>query len=275
VPLSLSSLRVLAVHAGGAAVLIPLDAIRGTVKIDRARVCNAPEGRTLVWGDRAVPLIALASLVGAEPAVERSEPRIAVVLRGAREELALGVDQVLDAREIIVQSLPPSARADALVAGVAFDLASVPRIVLAPSELDAAAIAIREPAAAPRRETPDLPVLVVDDSLTTRMLEQTILEAAGYVVDVAVSAEEALAKAAERRYGLFIVDVEMPGMNGFEFVERTRADTRFRNIPCILVTSRNAPEDRRRGADAGAAAYFAKSEFSQDALIRSIRGLLR
>jgi two-component system, chemotaxis family, sensor kinase CheA len=121
---------------------------------------------------------------------------------------------------------------------------------------------------------PKLPVLVVDDSLTTRMLEQSILESAGYEVDLATSAEEALVRARERGYGLFLVDVEMPGMDGFEFVAKTRADPLLRDTPAILVTSRGSPIDRRRGQDAGASAYIVKGEFDQGHLLQTIRELL-
>jgi len=117
-------------------------------------------------------------------------------------------------------------------------------------------------------------VLVIDDSLTTRMLEQSILESAGYEVEVAISAEEALEKARAKQYGLFLVDVEMPGMDGFEFVSRTRADARLSNIPSILVTSRSAPEDRRRGEEVGARGYIVKGEFDQGYLLRMTRELV-
>jgi two-component system chemotaxis sensor kinase CheA len=106
------------------------------------------------------------------------------------------------------------------------------------------------------------------------MLEQSILESAGYEVDLATSAEEALAKAREKRYGLFLVDVEMPGMDGFEFVSRTQADAVLRTIPAILVTSRNAVEDRRRGEQAGARAYIVKGEFDQGYLLERIREVM-
>jgi two-component system chemotaxis sensor kinase CheA len=106
------------------------------------------------------------------------------------------------------------------------------------------------------------------------MLEQSILESAGYEVELAVSAEEALARAKTRRFGAFIVDVEMPGMNGFEFIAEARADPALRDVPCILVTSRAKPEDKRRGKDLGARAYIVKSEFDQQELLSSIRSLL-
>jgi two-component system chemotaxis sensor kinase CheA len=119
-----------------------------------------------------------------------------------------------------------------------------------------------------------LPILVIDDSLTTRVLEQSILESAGYEVDLAIHAEEGMEKARKRRYGLFLVDVEMPGMDGFEFVERTRADPELHVVPAILVTSRNAPEDRKRGIEAGARGYIVKSEFDQREVLDLIRGLI-
>ena len=80
--------------------------------------------------------------------------------------------------------------------------------------------------AARRRLTPEAGptphILVIDDSLTSRVLLQNILEAGGFKVDLAVSGEDAMAKARARHYSLFLCDVEMPGMNGFEFVARTR-----------------------------------------------------
>ena len=107
-----------------------------------------------------------------------------------------------------------------------------------------------------------------------RVLEQSILESAGYEVDLAIHAEEGIEKARLRRYGLFLVDVEMPGMDGFTFVERTRADPELSKTPAILVTSRNAPEDRQRGIDAGARGYIVKSEFDQREVLDLIRGLV-
>jgi two-component system chemotaxis sensor kinase CheA len=73
---------------------------------------------------------------------------------------------------------------------------------------------------------------------------------------------------------LFLVDVEMPGMDGFTFVERTRAEPALHGTPSILVTSRSSPEDRRRGQEAGARAYIVKSEFDQGELLERIRELV-
>jgi two-component system, chemotaxis family, sensor kinase CheA len=74
-------------------------------------------------------------------------------------------------------------------------------------------------------------------------------------------------------HSLFLVDVEMPGMDGFTFVEQTRADAVLRATPAILVSSRNAPEDLERGFGAGASAYITKGEFDQGVLLERVREL--
>ena len=167
---------------------------------------------------------------------------------------------------------PGGGRGAALVTGASLDIEGNPRLVLDPSGLVAAATAAQRARDETPRKPAKRPILVIDDSLTTRMLEQSILESAGYEVDIAVSGEEGLEKANERRYGLFLVDVEMPGMDGFEFVAQTRSDPALRDIPAILVTSLSSPEDRRRGAEVGAHAYIVKGEFDQGQLLTAHPG---
>ncbi len=118
-----------------------------------------------------------------------------------------------------------------------------------------------------------LPLLIIDDSLTTRMLERSILESAGFDVDTASSAEEALENIRRKSYALFLVDIEMPGMDGFTLVERIRSDPAVRDVPVILVTSRDSPEDRERGSQVGAQDYVVKSEFNQTELLDRISRL--
>ena len=96
----------------------------------------------------------------------------------------------------------------------------------------------------------------------------------GYKIDLAVSGEDAMAKARVRHYSLFVCDVEMPGMNGFEFVARTREYDYLQGIPSILITTRGGADDRRRGAEAGARAYLVKGEFSKDSLAETVRMLV-
>jgi two-component system, chemotaxis family, sensor kinase CheA len=158
------------------------------------------------------------------------------------------------------------------VAGVSIDSSGDPQLVLDVDGLVAAALGAGMPL--PRPEVRRHRILVIDDSLTTRMLEQSILESAGYEVGTATSAEEALDKARLEPYALFLVDVEMPGMDGFQFIEAARADASLRDIPAILVTSRASADDRRRGHEVGAKGHIVKGEFDQGELLAQIRRLV-
>jgi two-component system chemotaxis sensor kinase CheA len=196
-----------------------------------------------------------------------------VIVDGRAGRAAVAVDRLLGVGEVVVRALPGLLEADAIVTGASLDNDGNPKLLLDADGIVAAAqLGGRrvEDAAAPARR----PILVIDDSLTTRMLEQNILESAGYAVDVATSAEEALVKARSAAYSLFLVDVEMPGMDGFEFVERTRADAELGRVPAILVTSRGDVDDRRRGQRAGARGYIVKGEFDQERLLSMIRELV-
>jgi len=179
----------------------------------------------------------------------------------------------LGTARIVLRPLPQRMTASPIVAGATLDAEGNPQLVL---DADGLIAVTQRGAGGALDPSPDRRlVLVVDDSLTTRMLEQSILESAGYEVDVALSGEEALAIVRRKPYALILVDVEMPGMDGFTFIERIRSDADLQHIPAILVTSRAAPEDFQRGRDVGANGYVVKSEFDQAELLSMIKPLMR
>jgi two-component system chemotaxis sensor kinase CheA len=273
VPVSLSSLDGLLVEVDGAIAAVPLDAVRRTLLLRDEQVARTAQGESIVFEGQVVPFVPLLR------ALRRPERRArshrswpAVVVQHGQQLAALGVDRLLGTTHVVVRRLPPSTDADPVVAGASLDAEGDPQLVLDPAGLVAAA-ALSVPGAAKAPSRP-APILVIDDSLTTRMLVQSILEAAGYDVELATSAEEALAKAHAARYSLFLVDVEMPGMDGFEFVRVTRADSALREVPAVLVTSRSSAEDQLRGQRSGAAAYVVKSDFDQGRLLQLLKGLV-
>lgn len=272
VPLSIASVQGLVVEASGATVVIPLDAIKRTLRIARSDLARTAQGESVVHAGKEIPFVALARLLSTRSTPAERPTWSAVVVEGANGLAAVGVDRLLGTATVVQRPLPDLAPTTAVVAGASLDSSGNPQLVLDPDGLVAAATGAAlspEPAELRGRR-----ILVIDDSVTTRMLERSILESAGYDVDVATSAEEALEKASLERYGLFLVDVEMPGMDGFSFIERTREDASLREIACILVTSRASPEDRRRGQQVGAQGYIDKGEFDQNALLDQIRRLV-
>ncbi len=271
VPVSLSSLAVLEVDAGGTIAALPLDAVRQTMRVADRDIARSAEKDSIVYEGKVIPFLALPRALRKKTLAD-AKRRFwsAVVLEASSGMAAIGVDRLLGTTSVVMRPLPALTEAEAVIAGASLNAEGHPQLVLDAEGLVATACLGRAPV--PEVALAKRPcVLIVDDSLTTRMLEQSILESAGYEVDVATSGEEGLAKARDKQYGLFLVDVEMPGMDGFEFVTHTRADARLSTAPAILVTSRNAPDDRRRGEQAGARGYIVKGEFDQGHLLRMIR----
>ncbi|WP_030435362.1 hybrid sensor histidine kinase/response regulator [Actinoplanes subtropicus] len=278
VPLTLLSMNGLVVEAGGTVATMPLDAVRRCVRLPGEDAATATAAGRLAHDGQVVPFLPLSRTIGPagdNPPAGRPAGAVAVVLTADEQTVAVGVDRLAGTTTLVARPLPDLAPAAPVIGGVAIDLNGNPRLVLDAHGLVAAVHAdpgrietAREP------EKPHRPILVVDDSLTTRMLERSILESAGYEVDLAASAEEALEMAHGRDYGLFLTDIDMPGMDGFTFVARARADPELAAVPAILVSSRASAEDRRRGEEAGAAAYVVKGEFNQEELLAHIRRLI-
>lgn len=273
VPVSLTSIATLLVDAGGMVASLPMDSIRGALRVTLDQIARSPEGETILFEEEVIPFLPLAAALEMESPMTRSDrPWSVAVIRNDARLAAIGIDRIVGTSNIVMKPLPSAIAPVPSVAGASFDEEGNPHLLLDPAGLVAAVRAGRGPLPPPAPVArPRL--LVIDDSLTTRMLEQSILESAGYEVDVAVSGEEALDRVRQRHYALFVVDVEMPGIDGFEFIRRTKHDPTLREIPSILVTSRASAEDRRRGEEAGAQAYIVKSEFDEAGLLQRIHNL--
>lgn len=274
VPASITAIDALIVEASGRSASVPLDAVLHTLRVERGGISRSVNGESVLYADQVIPFAPLSQLLQWGVSPPRSDRAwSAVIVEGAQGRAAIGVDRLCGTSNIMLRPWPKLAPPLTLLSGASLDAEGNAQIVLDPNALVRAAEAIG--IAAPEPPKSRWPVLIVDDSLTTRMLEQSILESAGYEVDMAMSGEEALEAAGRKRYALFLVDVEMPGMDGFTFIERYRADAALRDIPAILVTSRASPEDRRRGDTVGARGYMVKADFDQAQLLERIRQLVQ
>ena len=268
IPAAMNSAPVIMLQAGARIFGVPLDAVGRTASL--AGLSTLAD--RFVLDGAALPMVPLAVAAG----IESGPPSIAVEIPAHPRSFLLGVDALVGMKSTVIYTLPEYIAAEPWILGASVESDGQLRLVLDPSflasRLDELLQRPVEKAAAPPLP---LPILVIDDSLTTRMMEQSIFEMEGYTVDLACSAEEALAMARQRDYGLFLVDVEMPGMDGIAFVEYVQKEPRLRDTPAILVTSRNSIEDRNRGREAGAREYVVKSEFDQRSLLRRVRELMR
>lgn len=115
------------------------------------------------------------------------------------------------------------------------------------------------------------PLLLIDDDRSLASLLAEYCTAAGFSISSALSGEEGLRQSRQQSFSLIILDVMMPGIDGFEVLIRLR---QFTDIPVLMLTTRNAGVDRVRGLETGADDYLAKP-FQPDELLARIKSILR
>lgn len=115
-------------------------------------------------------------------------------------------------------------------------------------------------------------ILVVDDSKTELAYLNGILTQSGYVVRTASNAEQALQKLEDAIPDLILMDVIMPGMNGFQLTRTLKHTPEYADIPVIMCTSKDQPTDRFWGMRQGASDYLVKP-VNAKALIEKIESL--
>ncbi len=113
-------------------------------------------------------------------------------------------------------------------------------------------------------------VLVVDDSPLDQFAISRPLEASGFAVDIASSGKEAVTRLEATHYDVLLLDVVMPDQNGFQLCRQLRGDERYKEMPIIMVTSKDQAADRFWGMKQGATEYVTKP-FSDSDLISAVR----
>jgi len=101
-------------------------------------------------------------------------------------------------------------------------------------------------------------ILVVDDAVTVRMYHRMLLEEEGYTVEEAENGQEALEKAMITPFDLLLVDINMPVMDGYEFLREVRVHEELMHIPAIMISTEEESKDRYAALEAGSNDYIVK-----------------
>ena len=277
VPITLAVLRCLLVESAGQRFALPLHRVALAQAEESTRMTHAEGRRMLQIDGLPIPVSTLADVL--ELSSGRTTPGTIVVVNGTVGRHAFVVDALVGQRDVVVKGLSALVPRLEVVAGASVEPDGSILLVLDPpglierSRRDGtrnAAVATAD-TSGPRRSGR---LLVVDDALTVRELQRTILERAGFEVCVAADGIEALEVLESDTFDLVLTDVEMPRMDGFALTEKIRAHPTNGHVAILILTSLASDSDRRRGMDAGADGYIVKSAFNEAALLSAVERLL-
>lgn len=116
-------------------------------------------------------------------------------------------------------------------------------------------------------------ILAADDSVSIRQMVSHTLKEAGYQVETANDGAEALQKAKSGQYDVIISDVNMPNMDGLEFVRQVRAVPQYKFTPILMLTTETSTEKKSMGKSAGATGWIVKP-FNPDTLLKTLQRVI-
>jgi chemotaxis family two-component system sensor histidine kinase/response regulator PixL len=287
-PFTLTVAKLLVCSVGSTTVALPIDSIARIITPQAAQTHQVGSQQFLTWQEQSIPVYRLADLLSYNcplPETFSSNTKVTVssaenktpplVLIGREQQMfALEIDYLLAEQELVIKPFgamiaPPNYISGCTILGSGIlipvingvmlleeFLAHSKTIVAAESLADYKRLSAYENTAANAMPT----VLVIDDSATARQALVLTLEKAGYRVLQARDGWEAVE---QLRHGsisvqLIISDVEMPNMNGFEFLEYCRQDPQLATIPVAMLTTRGNSKHRNLAMHLGASAYFTK-----------------
>ncbi len=277
-PSTLALSQVLLMEAGGQRFGIPVMFV--DTALDREGAKDLSDGnRSLVsWKNEVIPATSISEVLRTE---QKDDEKSLLVLKAGGYKAGYWVRNLIGVEEMAVRPPGPILKGSPLVWG--YSILGNGDVLLLLDGQELLDITRHGLLSATRRARPEAggeegeeppTVLLVEDSLTTREVERSILLSAGYNVDIASNGKEALEKIGVKEPDVVVTDIEMPVMNGFELTATMRGNPKYKHIPVIMVTSKSSEEDRMKGLQVGAQAYVTKSEFSQEELLDTIERLI-
>ncbi len=293
-PLALSIAKALITVNEKVNIAFPMDGIEDTQNVSPEQIQTNSDGeKSIFWRDGMMPFKPLSDLLGFNRPLSRnnfygaqeddSDLVSILILRSDGNLIAVQVDKIVSDQEIAIKPLQGPAPKPIGIAGatVLGDGRIVP-IADVMELIDLAKGKLIRPVATqwtsqlitPAVQQPESMVLIVDDSITVRELLSLTFKRAGYRVEQARDGQEAWDKL---RAGLpcdiVFCDIEMPRMDGLEFLSRIQKDPALKKVPVAMLTSRGSDRHRQIAAQLGASGYFIKP-YLEEALLDAAKRMI-
>lgn len=276
VPLSLSTVEGVFIISGDHKFLIPSNFVNEILIIDTANIVELVSRKAYKLRDRVIPFFPFTSLF--QTGYNRIQDKsFMIIIEAYGEETGIVVDSVLRFSSLVQKPLPSNLTSLQAIRGVVFDesfsivpILHMPDVITRFKKLKN----IDERRKYSPADKTYKRILLVDDSLTTREIEKSILELEDYNVTTAVDGIDGLEKADSQYYHLIITDIQMPRMDGLTFVDNLKKRNNYRNTPVIVVSSTRDNELEQKFRRLGVEAFIVKSEFERGNLISEVKKLI-
>jgi two-component system chemotaxis sensor kinase CheA len=278
-PLTRVTFRGLLVTVAEREFIIPTTNVERVVRVKHEEIKPVENRETLSLSGVTIPLVRLEDILELTGKNGVLPMMTILILESQGKRIGFIVNEVVNEMEVLIKPLSqPLARVRNIAGATILGSGKVAPVLNVSDLMKSAARDTIHSSKTDRSEAKDeairKSVLVVEDSITSRMLLKNILETSGYLVVTAVDGIDAMTLLKSEKFDIVVSDVDMPRMNGFNLTEKIRGDKKLSELPVVLVTALESHEDKERGIDVGANAYIVKSSFDQSNLLEVIKRLI-
>ena len=278
IPVTLTTLRVFLVQISGQIFAIPIQVITTFILKNQNEIKTNNGIRTILYNNNIIPLYYLSDILNLEPA-PKGEKETILIIESDDKTIGLIVDKLLGDQDILQKKLSPPLYKVKNISGIT-NLASG-ELCLILNMQDIMHYDFNKAAPSPN-STKLLPsdmlsykrILVVDDSITTRIMIKNILLNIGYTVDAVLDVEEAMVKLKLNHYDLIVTDLTMPKIDGYEFIERLKNDEMYMDIPIIVMSSMSEKVAKKKLNTSQIDFYITKDNFDQNEFANQVKKIL-
>ncbi len=278
VPMTLAITRVLLVRVAGQTFGLPLGAVVQIVRPHPTALSMVGAERVFTLDGKTYPLRDLADTLGLSRPAPAPASQPVLIANLSRRRIAVAVDEIVNSRDAVVKKLGTHLKHVPGIWGATLLGDGTVVLVLNPADLVGDTdepVIVRQ---APRRVADHAPynVLIVDDSLSMRHVLSIAVKKAGWNAIPARDGLEALEiiDGGMTPPDLVLLDIEMPRMDGFEFLSTIRAQKAQADLPVVMLTSRGGDKHRDKAKSLGVTDYMVKP-FQEDALVANIDRLVK
>ncbi|MCR4631902.1 MAG: response regulator [Treponema sp.] len=276
-PLSLSTLQGLFVNSNKDKYLIPSQHIVDILYRKKSDYITLQNQNYIRLEGQLIPCFSLSSLFEDQKSSSVLEEEPVLIAEYMEQRIGIIVEQVQQYVSLVVKPLPRGLRNFSIIQGIVFDehydivpILHVPDILKKFKSLRG--YDIKKYEASTMKKT--IRILVVDDSQTTRQIEKTILESAGFVVDEAFDGLDGLEKAKSKLYDLILTDKDMPRMTGLVLLDNLRRMEQYKEAPVVVVSADQSAKTLQEFDRLKASAVISKGDFKRGNLINVIKELV-
>jgi two-component system, chemotaxis family, sensor kinase CheA len=277
-PLSMVTFRGILIKVSDREFVVPTAKVQRALRLNKKEVKTVENKATIPFDGKVIPFVNLSNILELPIKETDSEYVQTLIFNLNNKQIGFAIDEIIDEQEVLVKNFNKHlarirniSSATVLGSGKVIPILNISDILksaLKPT------VVLTKQKVAKETEVVKKSIIVVEDSITSRMLLKNILETAGYEVTTAIDGVDGFTKLKENAFDAVVSDIDMPRMNGFDLTEKIRSDKVLSEIPVVLVTSLSKREDRERGIDIGANAYIIKSSFDQSNLLEILERLI-